>query len=315
MDEANEPGPNVLEPVRLAMATATVESYTEKELSALLRCGERWLRYQRQRGLPPPFFKPAGSDLIRYRRAAIAQWQADEEARSMAEARAAWEAKNGPTHKPAPKRVGGKGGISDLGDSEGHGLDEPEVRRGRARKTATFAQFLSGPLEPADDLWLIALRGPTQQPQDYLGGLAKGRGLDEGDSLEWLTRAGYYTADAQHHRASGDHPHWEILEDATRPDTWARTAEGTLAGHLWTVEEPTHKQASPWVGTLSEALREPWSSEAVRQPFAQALLDVLTHTRNELDELKAEQRQRDLLAALDGNDDQTDGSTQPRRRM
>lgn len=315
MEEANEPGPDVLDSVRHAMAAATVESYTEKELSALLRCGERWLRYQRQRGMPPPFFKPAGSDLIRYRRVAIAQWQADEEARSMAEAREAWEAKNGTNHKPAPKRVGGKGGISDLGDSEDHGLDEPEVRRGRPRKSTTFSQFLSGSVELSDDLWLIALRGPTKQPQDYLGGLAKGRGLDEGDSLEWLTRAGYYAADANHHRASGDRPHWETLEDATRSDTWAQTAEGALAGHLWTVDEPTHKQASPWVGTLSEALREPWSNEASRQPFAQAMLEVLTHTRHELGALKAEQRQRDLMAKLDGDDDHTDGAVRTRGRF
>lgn len=314
MEVEEGPGPELLEPVRQAMAAATVESYTEHELAALLRCGERWLRYQRQRGLPPPFFKPAGSELIRYRRAAIAQWQAEEEARSMAEARAAWGAKNQPTHKPAPKRKAGKGGITDLGDSDDHGLDEPEVRRGRPRMPATFAQFLSGPLEPTQDTWLIALRGPTQKPRDYLGGLVRGQGLDDGDTLVWLTRAGYYAADTQHHRAAGDRPHWETLEDATRPDVWARLPSGSLAGHAWGVDEPTHKQASPWVGTLSEALREPWTGEATRQPFAQAMLDVLAHTRDELGALKAEQRQRDLTAQLDGDDD-AQGTTPSRRRM
>jgi len=178
--------------IEQAFDHSTLKDYSEDELAQLLGVSSRWLQYQRQRGLPPPFYSPNRSNLIRYPHDALMDWKRGEVARSMAEAKAAYEGRNGAKAEPKPTKE--KRRRSDpehvmgvrLGPAAIHGLDEPVVRGGRPRKMpATFAGFLTS--TNTDDEWLFSLRGVVQRPVDFLGMMAQGVERQANEDLVWLT--------------------------------------------------------------------------------------------------------------------------------
>ena len=90
------------------------------------------------------------------------------------------------------------------------------------------------------------------------------------------------------------------LSDAMEVHPWVQVDE-RLVGHLWLVGDEVFEQTDPdgaFEGTLEQALAQPWASEANRQPFHDAMLQVLATTHTELEDARTRQRGKDLEARL-----------------
>jgi hypothetical protein len=194
LDEHDQPAFPLPAAIEHAFQHSALKDYREDEVVEMLGVSLRWLQYQRERGLPPPFYRPNGAALVRYPHDALMDWRRGEVARSMAEAKAAYGRKASKSQGKTvsirrPSTAADEIMGVPLGDPDIHGLDEPVVRGGRPRKMpATFADFLTS-TDP-DDEWLFALRGITQRPVDFLGMVERGEERQADEGLVWLTMDG-----------------------------------------------------------------------------------------------------------------------------
>jgi len=92
---------------------------------------------------------------------------------------------------------------------------------------------------------------------------------------------------------------FSTLSDATEVQPWA-CIDGRVAGHAWAVDDATFEAAGEDVveATLDEVLALHWQSDIVRQPYAEALSDVIDSASRAMKVERDRQRAFDLAEVM-----------------
>jgi len=92
---------------------------------------------------------------------------------------------------------------------------------------------------------------------------------------------------------------FQSLADAVEVQPWARV-DGRIVGHAWAVDDATFDAAGDDLveATLEEVLQWPWTSEAARRPYDDALLAVLTRARMAVEDGRDRQHALDFDESL-----------------